>query len=245
MKSLTKILFATAILFSVNNTFAKPHTIVKNSTYYDTQDRHLSGFNALSLSGSYDIYITQGSTESVKVEAPADVIDRIVTEVQNGVLKVYNKRDNNWGNWWGGNKKVVVYITAKTLNSITLSGSGNVYFKEGITANELTLHVSGSGDITGKVNVKALNSSVSGSGNVKLIGRADNSNVHVSGSGDYEGRGLTTTSTAVMVSGSGDAKVNASDKIDASVSGSGDITYTGSATHISTSKRGSGDIHKN
>ncbi|MGZ3927169.1 MAG: head GIN domain-containing protein [Mucilaginibacter sp.] len=226
-------------------TYANSHPAVKIGVA-KIEDRHLSGFNAVSLGGSFDVYITQGSTESVKVEAPDNVIDHIITEVSGGVLKIYNKHDDgfHWGDLFGSHKKMAIYVTAKDLNSISVSGSGDIFFKEGIHTNSLKLRVSGSGDMTGRVDVKTLETSISGSGDIKISGRADNSTVSVGGSGDFSGRGLVTINTAVRVTGSGDASVNASSKVDASVSGSGDIKYTGGAKNVSSSKSGSGDIER-
>lgn len=234
MKSLTKVLATAALLLFINTAFAA------------TQDRHLTGFNGIQLSGSYDVYIVQGSTEAVRVEAPSDVIDKIITEVQGGVLKIYNKSEHGWNsdNWFSGNKKMVVYVNARDINFIGISGSGDVYFKEGINTNNLKIKVSGSGDVLGKLNVKGLEVGVTGSGDVKLNGRADVANVNVSGSGDYTAPEVATLSTTVRVSGSGDAKVYATQKIDASVSGSGDIIYGGSPKQVTTATHGSGDIHR-
>ena len=243
MKSITKILLAAVLLTGTGYTYAKPHSIVIKVNTAEIVDRHLSGFNAVNVAGSFDVYIVQGSTESVKVEAPAEVMDHIITEVNGGELKIYNKNDKwNWGNWWGNHKKIVVYVTAKDLNSINLSGSGDVFFKDGISANSLKLRVTGSGDMLGKVNVKTLESSISGSGDMKLTGQAENSTVRVVGSGDFTARNLLTVSSSVRVSGSGDAEINASDKVDAAVNGSGDVRYTGAARNVSSSKTGSGDI---
>lgn len=233
MKALTKILFALILIAGVNSAFA------------DTQDRHLTGFKGVDLQGSFDVYIIQGANESVKVEAPGDIMERIKTEVSGGVLKIYNKgNSSDWNlNLFGSHKKVLIYVVAKDLNAITVSGSGDVYFKNGITTPSLKLRVSGSGDVNGKVQVKELETSVSGSGDVRVTGSAASSDVHVSGSGDFRGGDLITVSTAVRVSGSGDASVNASTKIDASVSGSGDVHYSGNPKSVSKSKSGSGDIN--
>jgi hypothetical protein len=246
MKLLTKILFAVILLSGP--VYAHAKSAASDETVANRiEDRHLSGFNAVNLAGSFDVFITQGTTESVKVEAPDNIIDHIITEVSGGVLKIYNKNDNgfHWDDLFGGHRKIAVYVTAKDLNSINVSGSGDVSFKEGIHTNSLKLRVSGSGDLIGKVDVKTIETSISGSGDVKLSGRADNSTVSVGGSGDYSGRSLVTINTAVRVSGSGDASVNASNKVDASVSGSGDIRYTGGAKSVSSSKSGSGDIERN
>jgi hypothetical protein len=243
MKSLTRILLATALLAGAGQTFAKPAPATTKTFVYDEQDRHLSGFHAVNVSGSFDVYITQGGSESVKVEADGDVIDRIVTEVKNGELKIYTKGNSGWNFNWG-DKHRVVRVTVKDINSINLSGSGDVMFKNGLHTNSLVLRLSGSGDITGSVNVQSLQSSIVGSGDITISGRAQSSEVSVAGSGDFTGRDLLTENTAVKVVGSGDARVHANQELSASVAGSGDIYYTGAVKRISTSKSGSGDISK-
>jgi hypothetical protein len=240
MISLKKIFMATALVAISSFSFAK----ISIAKALSTEDRHLSGFNAVSVAGSFDVYITQGSTESVKVEAASDVIDRIVTEVEGGVLKIYTKKNDNGFNWNWGKKKMIVYVSIKNVNAVSLAGSGDVYFKNGLKAPSLKLKLTGSGDLTGKVDVKSLESSVSGSGDITVSGRAENSSVSVVGSGDFTGQNLTTTNTTVKVAGSGDARVNAADKIDASVVGSGDVHYTGAAKNISSSKAGSGSVSR-
>ncbi|WP_345949055.1 head GIN domain-containing protein [Mucilaginibacter sp. PAMB04274] len=241
MKLIAQTIIIAALTTGAGQTFAKPLPV--NNIYgIETQDRHLSGFSAVSVAGSFDVYITQGGSESVKVEADDDVINNIITEVKGGVLKIYTK--NQGFNWNWGDKKRVVHVTAKNLNAISLSGSGDVFFKDGIRAQSLALSLSGSGDITGKVEVTNLTSSIVGSGDITVIGRAETSTSKVSGSGDFTAKGLLTTNSIVKVVGSGDAVVNASQKVDAAVTGSGDIRYTGGAKQISTSKTGSGDISR-
>jgi len=242
MKSITKILLAAALLTGTTHTFAYTHATAKVTTDNSVQDRHLTGFNAVEASGSFDVYIVQNGTESVRVEAPADIIDKIVTEVDGGVLKIHDKNNSGWN--WGGltHKKIGVYISVKDINSIGITGSGDVFFKEGIKSNTLKVRVSGSGDVYGKVDVQSLEANISGSGDMKLTGRAETSAVRVSGSGDFTAKDLATVNSSVHVSGSGDAAINVSGSLDASVSGSGDISYTGGAQHVVKSKSGSGDI---
>jgi len=235
MKSITRVLFAATVILAVVNFSAKAYSTI--------EDRHLTGFNAIRLSASYDVYITQGTTESVKVDGTDDEREHLVTEVKNGVLNIYNKQHSGWNLDWGS-KKTIVYVSVKDINSISVSGSGDVYFKGGISTNAMKIQVTGSGDVTGKFNVKTLEVGISGSGDVRLTGRADDCSARVSGSGDYSARDLVTVNTAIRVSGSGDATINVNNKVDAAVSGSGDIGYTGAAKQVATSKSGSGDIHR-
>lgn len=233
MRSLKNFILAAVMVVISASAFAKNNT----------EDRHLTGFNAVNVAGSFDVYITQGSSESVKVDAPADIIGRIVTEVEGGTLKIYTKRDDN-NSWSWHDKKVVIYVALRDVNAITLAGSGDIFFKEGLKATSLKLKLSGSGDITGKLNVKNLDSSIAGSGDITISGSADVSSVSVVGSGDFTARGMTTGNTKVSVAGSGDATVNVSDRLDASVVGSGDVHYTGSPKSINTSKAGSGSVSR-
>jgi hypothetical protein len=242
MKAYIKILVAASLITIGSQGFAEPVKLARKSSI-DIQDRHLSGFNAVSVEASFDVYITQGNSESVKVEADDDELDRIITEVKNGVLKIRNK-SNKGMNWSWGDKKRIIHITARNINSISLSGSGDVYFKNGIRTSDLALRLSGSGDVSGKIEAKTVRVSVSGSGDIKLSGRAETSTIEMSGSGDYSARNLETVNSAVRVSGSGDVTVNVSHQLDASVNGSGDVHYTGSAKIINTKENGSGDISR-
>ncbi|MDP9048878.1 MAG: DUF2807 domain-containing protein [Bacteroidota bacterium] len=245
MRSFAKILSALILITAGFYASAKSYPAIASTTS-GIVDRHLSGFNAVNVAGPYDVYIKQGSAESVKVEAPANMMSRILTEVNNGVLKIYSKHYDNWGmslfSW--GHHKVVVYVVIKDVNSISISGSGDVSFKDGITASALKLRITGSGDMAGRVEAKMLESSITGSGDMRLYGHAENSTVSVVGSGDFTAKNLVTLNSSVRVSGSGDASVNASDRVDAAVSGSGDVHYSGAAKHISSKKSGSGDISR-
>jgi len=216
-------------------------------------DRHLSGFTRIKIAGPFVVHLKQGTEESVKIETPEDVKARITAEVVGSVLKIHNSHDN-WSqgvkSWysdkgvWHNHKKIVVYITAKNLTGITVSGSGDVTFDEGITTAALKLRVRGSGHLEGKVEVTKLESGISGSGNIKLSGNAENSKVRVIGSGKFTGRNLVTLNSAAHVSGSGNAEVNATDEIDAVVHGSGVISYAGAVKTIKSSKSGSGEINR-
>jgi len=241
MKIKATLILTGIILCTVTVCFGRS-SIKPNGERGEVIDRHLHGFTSIELSGPFDIYLSQGNLESVKVDAPSDVSARIITEVVNGALKVYTKHDHmDWGNWWGNHKRITVYVMIKNLNSLYLSGSGDDFFKDGLSLNTLKLAISGSGDITGQITANSLECSISGSGDMRLSGHAETLTVTVGGSGDFTARNLKTVNSTVRVSGSGDAEINASRKIDAAVSGSGDIRYTGGAK-VASSKSGSGDI---
>ena len=243
MKSLIKISII-AFLFSASGTFSFAASVrFSTAGRTEMQERKVSGFHGIASSGSFDIVLRQGGSESVKVEADAEVINDIITEVKNGTLMIHSKNNRGWnsGNFWS-NRKSVIYVTARDLNSINLSGSGDLKIENQFNTNSLQLRLSGSGDFQGKVNVKTLETAISGSGDFNIGGRADESTVSISGSGDFDASNLMTKSTAIRVSGSGDANIYTSERLDASVSGSGDIHYSGHPKNVSKVVHGSGDV---
>jgi hypothetical protein len=252
MKYITKYLLAALLL--TGSTYAFAQTDLIAHLKLDTINKHVSGLTEIKIGGPFDVQITQGSTEGLTMYAPTEIVDRIVTEVSGGVLKIQNKHDN-WSSgeksWWSEKSwwrrhpgKIKVFVTVKDISSVSLSGSGEAVFANGITANALKLKVRGSGNITGKIQVKTLQSSVSGSGNIKLSGTAETSTVKVTGSGNFMALDLVTTNSAAHISGSGNAEINANDKLDAAISGSGGVRYMGAVKTINSKKSGSGSISK-
>ena len=51
-----------------------------------TEERNVSGFKGISSSGSYDIKISMGNKESLKLEGDVEAISDIETVVENGIL---------------------------------------------------------------------------------------------------------------------------------------------------------------
>lgn len=216
-----------------------------------TVNCHVSGFTEVKIGGPFEAYISQGTDESVKYIAPAELLKYITVDVDHGVLKIRRKVDGSWlssSNWkrfnqqWEHRDRIKIYIVVNDLKSLTMSGSGEAMLEMPLSSNSLTLRTRGSGSIEGKVNAKFFEGRVSGSGNMAITGTAETSAVRVSGSGHFNGGGLTTGVSSVSVSGSGHAAVNASDKIDATVHGSGSISYSGQPRSVIRKTSGSGAI---
>lgn len=245
-------MLATAFVAAHITTFAQSLP-AKNNDASAFTERQVTSFSSVRIQGPFDVYVTQATEESVKLDAPAEILDRIVTQIKGSELNIHNKHDNwGWGinswwsdkSWWHTHKRVAVYITLKNVNAISVSGSGHLIFDQGIAANGLKLNVHGSGQIQGAIDVKTLKGRISGSSYIKLSGKAESSNFKISGSGHFSARDLATLSSTVRVSGSGHADIQANEKLDAVVHGSAHVSYSGAATMINASKSGSGSVSR-
>ena len=201
------------------------------------EDRDVSSFTGVSLGISGDLYLTQGSPQKVVVQAESN-LDEIETEVNAGVLRI--KTDN----WNSKIKGVKIWITMPEVESLNVSGSGDILAETPINADELELKVSGSGTI--KINeLKGgeIGAAISGSGDLKLAGSADEMELRISGSGNVYAERLEVNECGIKISGSGSCKIDVTGELDASISGSGRVTYY-SNPQIDARVSGSGKVRK-
>jgi Putative auto-transporter adhesin, head GIN domain len=206
-----------------------------------TQTRQVSGFTSVASAGPFNVHIKLDGTESVKVDADADVINDIETMVENGTLKIKFK-DHEYRHH--DFHKADVYVTAKSLNALTNSGSGSVKVEGMITTGNFKAILSGSGNISTSVKSDGLHAVISGSGSIKLSGNTGDADFVVTGSGEIEGKDLKTTSANAVITGSGNIYVVAEKSVSAHITGSGSVNYSGNATISDARYTGSSRINK-
>lgn len=188
------------------------------------QTRDVSGFSQISTNGDINLFVKQGTNESLVIEAENNVIPNIKTTVSNGRLTI----DQGLGQTTVmPTKPVNVYVTVKDLSSVDSSGSGSVEADK-LNVNSLNVGITGSG----KDNLRALTANnlkvvISGSGSVTAAGKVNSQDVTITGSGEYNGSNLTSNTTSVNISGSGKAIVYALQQLSIIISGSGEVNYLG------------------
>jgi hypothetical protein len=205
------------------------------------QTRQVSGFNGIASSGSFSVHVKIDGTESLKISANENIINDIETVVKDGVLRIGFKNNFSWHNNTG---KVEVYVTAKSLATLSNSGSGSIKVDGNLTGNNVDVHISGSGSVASGVKAEGFHAHISGSGSVDLTGSASDATLEISGSGQMNAKEFKTGTLKVHLSGSGNAYVNADKSISAHISGSGSLLYKGTASMTDISTSGSGRVKK-
>lgn len=197
---------------------------------------NLDSFTAFDMAVSGNVYIKQGNTQSVTIEAQQNIIDNLVTTVSDKNWKI--KFEKNVRNYDG----LKIWITIPSLTKAAISGSGNIIGESKFSnLDKLTLSISGSGDLSLNFDASSVDCKISGSGGMKLNGVANTQTIAISGSGDVYAENLKTSSCNIRVSGSGDCKVNTSENLDVAISGSGDVVYSG-RPKVNAKVSGSGDV---
>jgi len=192
-----------------------------------TEIRDVSDVDEVSMSGIGRLEIEQGSTESLEVEGPENVVADLDTRMDGSVLRVeYNP--SFWAlEWLRPDHDVTIYLTVRDLKRIELSGAGSVRMED-FEGGELEIDISGAGDVkVADLSVERLDCQLSGAGSFEVDGEAEEQAVRLSGAGSYKAEDLRSLSAEIEVSGAGSATVWVERELDLALSGAGNIAYYG------------------
>jgi len=212
--------------------------IVTGSGDLVTESRQVSNFDRIVLSGSGEVIVMQGGSESLSIETDDNVMKYVEAEVENGALKLGFKPGVGITSY----TRLVFYVGVDDLSSLAISGSGDIE-ADMLETDRLEVTISGSGDVQiGDLLASEVKAMISGSGEIDLAGKVVDQDVTISGSGKYRTGDMCSALVEVNVSGSGDATVCAMERLDANISGSGSVNYYGRPT-INSFGGGSGDLN--
>jgi hypothetical protein len=214
---------------------------VKGNGNIQTSERNVSDFKNVDVSGAVELYVAQGETKPVKIEADENLLQYIEVEQRGDRLVVKSKDGFNLQ----PSRKIKIYVTSPLYNSIDVSGASNINgVSKIINTEKLSLDVSGAGDINMDIDAPSISADISGAGSVNLKGSTKTFDLGLSGAGKAHCYELLSETTKVDISGAGEADVFASVKLDAQVSGAGSIRYKGGATNVAQQVSGAGSVKK-
>lgn len=203
-----------------------------------TETRSVRDFHAVDTRISGKIEIRVADEYSVEVQAQENLLPLLVTEVDNGTLKIYFSESVS------NAKDLLIRVAAPAYDGLSVSGSGDMEVLSPVRGEKLSLAIGGSGSINlPDADVETLKCSVAGSGDIAVRGNAREARYEISGSGDIEAKGLAADTGKAAIAGSGSIQCNMRESLKANIAGSGDIYYTGSAA-VETSIAGSGTVKK-
>ncbi|MCB2380061.1 DUF2807 domain-containing protein [Hymenobacter sp. BT635] len=229
MKNAFLTLLCGATLFSATTALAQTK-----------QPRAVGAFQAVQTGGGIDVFLTQGPTSAVVVDASSEAQPHILTTVKNGTLQIGWEQNYSWKKMLPGKStgKVSVYITCPSLTALAVSGGSDARGETAFKADDLRLSASGGGDIQLTLTAKNLTSNASGGSDITVAGRVERQKVSVSGGSDYHAFSLQSTAAEVSASGGSDAELLVDGELKSSASGGSGVRYKGGAKLVSAQASG-------
>ncbi|MDR0790067.1 MAG: DUF2807 domain-containing protein [Bacteroidales bacterium] len=229
------ILLLTICLTQVSCVFSTNK--IKGNGKIVSQELKLEPFNKVNISSFADVRIHKAEEFKAIVKTDSNLHQYVELKVENNTLEVGICNTNASCNF----TTLVIDIYTNAIEDISISGSGDVLFKDNFTSPYLNIYISGSGGVKGLIETDKFNAELKGSGGIEFKGKAKEVHFESSGSGDIHCYKLEADTAYANVAGSGDIKLWAKSFLNATISGSGNVRYKGTP-QIQMDVTGSGNV---
>jgi hypothetical protein len=193
-----------------------PDQIIGSGTLVSEQ-RSVAAFTGIRVTGIGNVRITQDTVESLRIEADDNIIDRVTTSVNSGVLLVGLEQGSY------NNVTINVYASMTTITRLEIVGAGDFRVTAPLQTDEIECRITGAGNIT-------------------LSGTATDQTIVITGAGSVHNFDLVSATCSATISGTGSVEVNVTQQLDATISGTGSIVYAGNPPVVHSSVTGVGSI---
>jgi len=230
-----------SFLFLISITLFNSTTLLAIKAEKGRQVRSLTGFHGISVSSGIDLFLTQKSVEEVVVETGTDDFDKIITKVDNGILKIYLK-DKTWLGFNWTNEPRKVHVSFKSLDKLEASAGSDVKSQGELHLENLEIDASSGSDMSLELTAIELDVASSSGSDISLKGKAQVFHVSCSSGSDINALELETKNCIASTSSGSDIKVYATEALEAHASSGGDISYKGNPAKKDIHKSSGGDV---
>ncbi len=203
---------------NINTISAVSQGCIRGNGTPGRQQRRVSGFSEVFISGVFTVQIVQQQQFSVEIAGDKNILPEISSSVENGQLYITAV------NSICPNLPLSLLIGMPDISQFTSQGASDIKIS-GINNRRFMLEVAGSSRIT-------------------VQGKTENFTVAATGTGDIDAFALIADSVTAKTSGTGDIHVSAENKLTAASSGTGNIIYRGTPSQVTFTNNGVGELIK-
>jgi hypothetical protein len=171
-----------------------------------TENRQVSGFHGIAVSGVGDVIVERIGNESLTITSDDNILPYLESDVRSGIL--FLGAENNVS--VSPTRGIVYRLTASMFDEISVSG---------------VVAVTADG-----IDTELLVTNMSGTCTVETEGKADSQDIATSGTSIFNGENLESRTVNISVSGTSHIVVRVSDLLQGQASGSAVVEYIGNPT---------------
>jgi hypothetical protein len=129
----------------------------KNIKDANAEKRTVSSFHGIDVSTGIELILTEGSTEEVAVSAATtEFRDKIVTKVENGILKIYYENKLNAINTKKEKKELKAWVSYKSLDRLDANTGAQVEIEGTLKSSSMKMNVNTGATVKGLINIDDL-----------------------------------------------------------------------------------------
>jgi hypothetical protein len=148
------------------------------------ESRATGNFYGIILNGNANVVLTQGETNSVRLEGDYQNVREVETAVSNGALIIES----------GQLRNVTVYVTMNDVSLLQVNGNGVISARNIIFSDMLLMKVNGNGTINADVRALSVGMVINGGGKIVARGSSGDSFIKVKGNGQVYSQQLDSVS---------------------------------------------------
>lgn len=207
------------------------------------EKKTLSGVKRLQTDGVFNLTLTQSNEESIEVEGPAELIDKLTIDQQGDLLVLEMEKEIGGFNFNKGDFKI--RIALKELTELNYDGVGNVKTNGLFKVGNLKLLGNGVGNLELELEAQEIDANFDMVGNIKLKGNAFRAIFENNGVGKLDASQLIVENMEVNSSGIGKVEIHCEGELSLVVDGIGKVSYSGNPRIIKKEVSGIGKVEEN
>lgn len=244
MKTLVKITILITIyltlLFTTTSCGIDGVFGIKGNKNVVSEDRSISAdFEIISVQQGINLFITQGGSVKMSVEADENIMDLLITEVKNNELKIYFEKNVYQA------KARNVYLTASTISEIKASSGSTVKSENTIQEKSLNLDSSSGSSIKIHTNADEISTEASSGSTITIFGKSKTLTANASSGSSINAKELKTENVFTKASSGANIDVNVTGKLTAKASSGGAIDYKGNPAEVTKESASGGSVSEN
>tara|TARA_R110001583_G_scaffold34847_1_gene116577 strand:+ start:22963 stop:23685 length:723 start_codon:yes stop_codon:yes gene_type:complete len=237
MKTLTKLIAILVVLLTTTSCFIDGMTGIRGNGNIISEDRTISNdFDEIKVQQGINLFLTQGNSVALNVEADENIMDLLITEVKNNELKVYFEKNVYRA------KARNVYLTTKNISKIRTSSGASVKSENTLQVSSLDLDSSSGSAIKVYINAEEVTSNCSSGAHIKIYGNSHTLSAKASSGSSIDADELKTVDAFATASSGANINVNVTNKLTARASSGGDIDYEGEPSNVDKDTSSGGSV---
>jgi hypothetical protein len=233
--------FLLLFIISVSGTCLSAQKTINDA---NTEKRPIGSFHGLEVSTGITLILTEGTSEEVAVSASKpEYRDKIVTRVDNGILKIYYENKLNLDSK-KEKKELRAYVSYKALDEITVNTGAELEIDGTLKSKVLTIHVNTGGTLQGTIAATDLKVDQNTGSVVTISGETNTLDIHGDTGSMFKGIDLKTGNcTATVTTGAG-IYITVLKELNVKANTGGYLKYKGPAVIIDVKNNTGGSVRR-
>lgn len=207
-------------VFLLNHSFTFGQFMLRGNGEVVRETREMPPFTAIHTSSGWDVILIQGNTHSVIVETDENLLEHVVTEVENGELRIYSSENRM------KRKRSNVYVTFQSLSNLEATQGADVSAETSLSFEDIFFVCRSGSDVENlQLACRVFTGDFSGGSDVDIeFDQVQAIDIEANSGSDLELYNMNAEKCKLHISGGSDAYLSGRvDLLDIDASGGSDV----------------------